>query len=72
MLFNTLMCYDGMLITALATPQLANTASTAERDVLGALSTIIDPDFGMDIVSCGFIKDLQIQETGGKVCILYA
>lgn len=53
--------------TSLATPQLANTASTAERDVLGALSTIIDPDFGMDIVSCGFVKDLEIQETGGKV-----
>lgn len=35
----------------------------AKRDVLIALSQIIDPDFGTDIVSCGFIKDLEISET---------
>lgn len=29
-----------------------------EGEVLAALSTIIDPDFGMNIVDCGFIKDL--------------
>jgi metal-sulfur cluster biosynthetic enzyme len=34
----------------------------AKRDVLIALSQIIDPDFGTDIVSCGFIKDLEISE----------
>lgn len=32
----------------------------AEKDVLGALSQIIDPDFQRDIVSLGFIKDLEI------------
>jgi metal-sulfur cluster biosynthetic enzyme len=42
--------------------------TTAENDVLGALSTIIDPDFGMDIVSCGFVKDMNIDAIAGKVC----
>lgn len=31
-----------------------------EQDVLNALRTIIDPDLGRDIVSLGFIKNLQI------------
>lgn len=39
----------------------------AEKDVLTALSQIIDPDFGTDIVSCGFVKDLHIDETLGEV-----
>uniref|UniRef100_A0A803MQ42 Fe-S cluster assembly factor HCF101, chloroplastic n=1 Tax=Chenopodium quinoa TaxID=63459 RepID=A0A803MQ42_CHEQI len=39
----------------------------AESDVLKALSQIIDPDFGTDIVSCGFVKDLQIDEASGEV-----
>ena len=34
----------------------------AKKDVLVALSQIIDPDFGTDIVSCGFVKDLEISE----------
>lgn len=33
---------------------------SAKNDVLSALSQIIDPDFGTDIVSCGFVKDLHI------------
>ncbi|CAJ2636896.1 unnamed protein product [Trifolium pratense] len=40
---------------------------TAEDDVLKALSQIIDPDFGTDIVTCGFVKDLQIDEALGEV-----
>ncbi|XP_047163492.1 fe-S cluster assembly factor HCF101, chloroplastic isoform X1 [Vigna umbellata] len=40
---------------------------TAEGDVLKALSQIIDPDFGTDIVTCGFVKDLQIDEACGEV-----
>ncbi|KAK3272185.1 hypothetical protein CYMTET_19504, partial [Cymbomonas tetramitiformis] len=32
---------------------------TAEEQVLDALRNIIDPDFGMDIVACNFIKELQ-------------
>lgn len=39
----------------------------AESDVLKALSQIIDPDFGTDIVSCGFVKDLDINEALGEV-----
>uniref|UniRef100_A0A803MGD6 MIP18 family-like domain-containing protein n=2 Tax=Chenopodium quinoa TaxID=63459 RepID=A0A803MGD6_CHEQI len=39
----------------------------AESDVLKALSQIISLDFGTDIVSCGFVKDLQIDETSGEV-----
>ncbi|KAL5973016.1 hypothetical protein ACLOJK_039823 [Asimina triloba] len=38
-----------------------------DKDVLKALSQIIDPDFGTDIVSCGFVKDLHIDETLGEV-----
>lgn len=46
-------------------PADASTLSveTAKREVLGALSQIIDPDFGTDIVSCGFVKDLEINGT---------
>ncbi|KAL6006892.1 hypothetical protein ACLOJK_032388 [Asimina triloba] len=38
-----------------------------DKDVLKALSQIIDPDFGTGIVSCGFVKDLHIDETLGEV-----
>jgi len=34
---------------------------------LKALSQIIDPDFGTDIVTCGFVKDLQIDKALGEV-----
>ncbi|XP_039011192.1 fe-S cluster assembly factor HCF101, chloroplastic-like [Hibiscus syriacus] len=34
----------------------AATTGTAEGDVLKALSQIIDPDFGTDIVSSGFLS----------------
>ncbi|KAG4992036.1 hypothetical protein JHK85_026173 [Glycine max] len=40
---------------------------TAEDDVLKALSQIIDPDFGTDIVTCGFVKDLHIDKALGEV-----
>lgn len=33
-----------------------------EGEVLKQLSRIVDPDFGMNIVDCGFIKDLQVEE----------
>ncbi|KAG0493046.1 hypothetical protein HPP92_006444 [Vanilla planifolia] len=39
----------------------------AEKDVLTALSQIIDPDFGTDIVSCGFVKDLHIDDAFKEV-----
>ncbi|MCD7459971.1 hypothetical protein HAX54_042463 [Datura stramonium] len=40
---------------------------TAESEVLKALSQIIDPDFGTDIVSCGFVKDLLVDDNLGEV-----
>lgn len=45
----------------------AVTCQTAEIDVLKALSKIIDPDFGTDIVSCGFVKDLLVNVATGEV-----
>ncbi|KAI3446965.1 hypothetical protein Pfo_003630 [Paulownia fortunei] len=42
-------------------------SQTAETDVLKALSQIIDPDFGTDIVSCGFVKDLDVSKASGEV-----
>lgn len=45
----------------------AISTGTVESDVLKALSQIIDPDFGTDIVSCGFVKDLHINEASGEV-----
>ncbi|GAV82056.1 DUF59 domain-containing protein/DUF971 domain-containing protein/ParA domain-containing protein/AAA_31 domain-containing protein, partial [Cephalotus follicularis] len=45
----------------------ATSTRTPESDVLKALSQIIDPDFGTDIVSCGFVKDLHIEEAMGEV-----
>lgn len=45
---------------------LADT-ETAEEQVLDALRNIIDPDFGMDIVSCNFIKELQVDLEVGRV-----
>ncbi len=34
---------------------------TTEKDILNALSRIIDPDFNKDIVSLGFVKNIQIK-----------
>ena len=42
-------------------------ATSKEAEVLQALSKIIDPDFGMDIVQCGFVKDLIINQQSGHV-----
>lgn len=39
----------------------------AGEEVLSALRRIIDPDFGEDIVSCGFVKDLNIDQSSGAV-----
>ncbi|CAN0900173.1 Fe-S cluster assembly factor HCF101, chloroplastic [Linum grandiflorum] len=41
--------------------------SAVESEVLKALSQIIDPDFGTDIVTCGFVKDLEVDEAHGEV-----
>ena len=33
----------------------------SKNEILAALGAIIDPDFQQDIVSLGFVKDLQVQ-----------
>jgi len=35
--------------------------------VLAALSRIIDPDFGQDVVTCGFVRDLAANRAAGSV-----
>jgi metal-sulfur cluster biosynthetic enzyme len=42
---------------------------TAQEEVLNALRNIIDPDFGQDIVTCGFIKKLAVDSATGKVAL---
>lgn len=41
--------------------------SVQERDVLAAMSTVMDPDLNQDIVKAGMVKDLRID--GGKVSL---
>mmetsp|Transcript_47156 Transcript_47156/g.119357 ORF Transcript_47156/g.119357 Transcript_47156/m.119357 type:complete len:560 (+) Transcript_47156:178-1857(+) len=51
-----------------AIPALASAAAVSyEGQVLKQLERIIDPDFGMDVVACGFIKDLEVDSAAGKV-----
>ena len=38
--------------------------AAAEAAVLDALRRIIDPDFGADVVECGFVKDLRCSPSG--------
>ena len=38
-----------------------------EAEVLAKLRRIIDPDFGEDIVNCGFVKALNIDDANGAV-----
>lgn len=35
--------------------------------VLKALEAVIDPDFAMNIVDCGFVKDLAVDGSAGSV-----
>src|SRR5437016_2513733 len=39
-------------------------AVPSEKEVLGALAEIVDPDLGRDVVSLGMIKDLRVSEAG--------
>lgn len=38
-----------------------------KEQVLRELARIIDPDFGQDIVSCGFVKNLAVDPEAGRV-----
>ena len=43
------------------------TADAGKEQVLRQLARIIDPDFGQDIVSCGFVKGLKVSPEAGIV-----
>ncbi|GFP93161.1 fe-s cluster assembly factor hcf101 chloroplastic [Phtheirospermum japonicum] len=62
---STFSSSSNQIIIAAAISDVAS--QTAETDVLKALSQIIDPDFGTDIVSCGFVKDLNASMVSGEV-----
>ncbi|BDA43886.1 Iron-sulfur cluster carrier protein [Coccomyxa sp. Obi] len=47
--------------TLLVTPE------AGKEQVLRELARIIDPDFGQDIVSCGFVKNLAVDPDAGRV-----
>ena len=52
---------------AAATPSPSITSApegSREADVLDALRNVIDPDFGEDVVNCGFVKDLLVSAGG--------
>jgi hypothetical protein len=46
--------------------RVQDTLLSREGQVLRELARIIDPDFGMDIVSCGFVKELQTDAASGR------
>lgn len=48
-------------------PQAPPASAALGDQVLSQLRRIIDPDFGEDIVACGFVKDLTIDEAAGAV-----
>lgn len=54
-------------VTRFPTHVQAAPVLSKEGEVLAALSRIIDPDFGMNIVDCGFIKDLAVDGEAGSV-----
>jgi len=47
--------------------QQAPAGAALADQVLAQLRRIIDPDFGEDIVACGFVKDLTIDAASGAV-----
>ncbi|KAL6756009.1 P-loop containing nucleoside triphosphate hydrolase protein [Haematococcus lacustris] len=48
---------------------LSAPAGSPEHQILAALRNVIDPDFGEDIVSCGFIKALDVNGDEGSVAL---
>ena len=52
---------------SLAAAVAAPPAADAEAAVYAALRHVIDPDFGADIVECGFVKDLRVDGVSGRV-----
>lgn len=59
----TLVCWRDLLAQAASSTVDAD----LEAQVLAQLSRIIDPDFGTDIVECGFVNGMSIDAASGKV-----
>jgi len=57
---------QGICCAAASSTCTDGSTSLAEAEVLGALARIIDPDFGEDIVSCGFVRDLIADPASGR------
>jgi Mrp family chromosome partitioning ATPase len=50
-----------------ASPSITSGATPEESQVLDALRRVIDPDFGADVVACGFVKRLRADASSGLV-----
>jgi len=50
-----------------AAPSVTASATPEEAEVLDALRRVIDPDFGADVVACGFVKRLRADRASGAV-----
>ena len=48
-------------------PDAQVTPEAGKEQVLRQLARIIDPDFGQDIVTCGFVKALKVTPQSGQV-----
>ncbi|GFR48232.1 hypothetical protein Agub_g10094 [Astrephomene gubernaculifera] len=48
-------------------PVPSSPPKTREEEILSQLRNVIDPDFGEDIVACGFVRQLQVDEQAGHV-----
>jgi hypothetical protein len=60
-------CQRSAVCSAAASPPVPADAAGAEREVYGQLRRIVDPDFGADIVECGFVKGLTADTATGLV-----
>ena len=51
-------------------PSIVKSENEREQQVLDALKNVIDPDFGENIVNCGFVKVLKATEDGQVAIVL--
>ena len=51
-------------------PSIYESEDGKEQQVLDALKNVIDPDFGENIVNCGFVKVLKISDDGKDVALV--
>ena len=64
---------DGAIMTEENTsslPSIYKSEDGKEQQVLDALKNVIDPDFGENIVNCGFVKVLKISDDGKDVALV--